>query len=142
MHLGTFRGPSGGPGAFSLTHPPRGLWKLYIYSSPWGPPLGLQGHGDPRATGEASRGLWGTPVLPQEFQGPPGGPRDHLGLGLGRGPRGLGAPRSRGPKERRGPCALGGTAAGPPLDPGPGPAGALGPRRAPGQLGPRNPPAP
>ena len=33
-------------------------------------------------------------------------------------------PDHGGPKERRGPCALGGTAAGPPLDPGPGPAGA------------------
>ena len=44
---------------------------------------------------------WGPAAL--RTRGPPGGPQGRRGLG----------PRGRGPKERRGPCALGGTAAGP-----------------------------
>ena len=88
MHLGTFRGPSGGPGAFSLTHPPRGLW---------GPPefLGTSHPGDPRW------GCRGTEIL-----GPPGEPPEASGRPQGsrmnsKGPRG--APRAAGPHELRGP---------------------------------------
>ena len=65
---------------------------------------GMGAPGDSAALGAlwGRRGLWG----PEGPQGAPGtSPR-------GRCSRGRGAPRSGGPKERRGPCALGGTAAG------------------------------
>ena len=70
---GAFRGPSGGPGSFSFTHPPQGLWG----------PLELLGTcrpADPRA---------------------PGGPQGRRGLDpRGRGAQGApGALRSR--RDRR-----------------------------------------
>ena len=75
-HLGAFRGPSKGPGYFSLTHPPRGLWGP---RSSWGPAVlgapagaaGARGSSDHRG---GLQGLWRTPGLQQEFQGPPWGP--------------------------------------------------------------------
>ena len=63
------RGTASGPGA-----QPLGL------NRPGNPPgapgaLGVQERGGSRAPRGASRGLWGTPGLPQESQGPPGGPQ-------------------------------------------------------------------
>src|SRR5271165_6407330 len=83
-----FRGLSGGPGSFSFTHPPRGLW---------GPPelLGTSRPADPRASG----GPTGTPGSgPEGPEGPrsAGGPALSEGPPLDRGPRagglGPGAP--------------------------------------------------
>ena len=90
---GTWRpsgGPQGAPGPF-----------------PSRPRLGASG--SPRSSwGPAALGASGVVEGPG---GDPRGPRDTLGRGLG--PRGREDPDSGGPKERRGPCALGGTAAGP-----------------------------
>ena len=61
-HLGTFRGPSGGPGSFFLTPPPRGLWGL---KGPLGAPR------DPSPGGLGCRGACGAIFLTTQ-EGPQG----------------------------------------------------------------------
>ena len=97
--LGNWRpsgGPQGAPGPFPSAPASGPLVAPGVPGDqpPWGPSGVVGGPGGPRA---------------------PGGPRDpgRGTLGRGLGLRGREDPDSGGPKERRAPCALGGTAARP-----------------------------